>query len=105
MTVNLLTPEVIARFAEVGRQEHVKDPIVIAKFFHPLSGMTWYATEYDPEDRVFFGWVWNGPMMSELGYFSLDEMEELRVRGLPMERDLHFRERPLSAAKREHGDQ
>lgn len=97
----LLPPELAARFAEIGRQEHVDDPIVVAMYFHPLSGMYWYATEYDPEDRCFFGWVYNG-QSSELGYFSLDEMQALRVKGLPMERDAHWRERPLSAVKRAH---
>jgi Protein of unknown function (DUF2958) len=100
--MKLLTSTLVARFATVGRQEHVEDPIVIAKFFHPFGRMTWYATEYDAAERVFFGWVENGPD-SELGYFALDELEEVRVHGLGMERDLHFAERPLSAVKAEVG--
>ena len=28
---------------------------VAVKFFTPDSNWTWYATEYDPEDHIFFG--------------------------------------------------
>lgn len=86
----LLTDSLIARFAQVGRQEDEEDPLVIAKFFHPLSSWTWYATEYYPEDRRFFGWIFGHE--KELGYFSFDELDELNVRGLPIERDLSFKE-------------
>ena len=94
--MKLLTKALEARFQEVGRQD-IPNPVVIAKFFHPFSTQTWYATEYNPEDGCFFGWV-DGPC-PELGYFSLDEMQGLRSHGLPMERDLYFRERPLSVVK------
>ena len=29
----------------------------LVKFFTPDSNWTWYATEYDPENRIFFGYV------------------------------------------------
>ncbi len=99
--MKLLTKACEKRFAVVGRQENVADPIVIAKFFHPLSSMTWYATEYDAAARTFFGWVESGPD-SELGYFSLDELQACKVRGLGIERDLHFRECALSTVKAAH---
>ena len=53
--MKLLTKQLEKRFAQVGRQEDVKDPLVIAKFFNPAGSGTWYATEYYPDDRVFFG--------------------------------------------------
>ena len=55
--MQLLTKELEAQFAEVGSQEEVDDPIVIAKFFNPAGGGRWYATEYDPETKIFFGYV------------------------------------------------
>ena len=97
--MKLLTKPLLQRFREVGRQEDVRDPVVIAKFFNPSGAGTWYATEYDPETRVFFGYVsifgdWN----DEWGSFSLDELESLRLRfGLGIERDRYFEERPMSA--------
>ena len=96
--MKLMTKALEARFCEVGRQD-VPNPVILAKFFHPFSNVTHYATEFNPDDRCFFGWV-DGPL-PELGYFSLDEMEALGVRGLPMERDLHFSECKLSAVKKE----
>src|SRR6186713_2035591 len=46
LAMELLTDQLKARFAEVGRQDEVKDPIVIAKFFAPSGEATWFATEY-----------------------------------------------------------
>lgn len=93
-----MTKALEKRFAEVGRQENVEDPIIIAKFFNPSGAGTWYATEYDPENRIFFGYVslfgdWN----DEWGSFSLDELESLVLPfGLGIERDLYFGEKPIS---------
>lgn len=97
MPMKLMTKAIEKRFAEVGRQEHVKDPIIITKFFYPRGAGTWYATEYNPEDRCFFGFV-TGLGSDELGYFSLTEIEQFRDSwGLGIERDLHWSEKPLSS--------
>jgi Protein of unknown function (DUF2958) len=83
-------------------QEHVEDPMVMCKFFHPLSTMTWYAIEGSSEenDFIFFGWVHSD--QPELGYFSLNEMQETQVMGLGIERDLHFSPKKLSEVRKEH---
>ena len=66
------------------------DAIVHAKFFTPDGSWTWYATEYDPATRMFFGLV--DGFDKELGYFSLDELEGVRgALGLPIERDAWFK--------------
>jgi len=94
--MKLLTQELINRFSNVGSQERIKDPIIIAKFFNPCGAGRWYATEYHPEDQTFFGYV-TGLACDEWGYFSLIEMQELRLPfGMGIERDLHFGERPIS---------
>jgi hypothetical protein len=96
--MKLLTKSLERRFAEVVSQEDVKDPIIIVKFFNPIGAGTWFATEYDPKNRIFFGYVsifgdWN----DEWGYFSLDELENYRGRlGLGIERDLYFEEQRAS---------
>jgi hypothetical protein len=96
MPMKLMTKAIEKRFAEVGRQENVKDPIIVAKFFYPRGAGTWYATEYDPENRIFFGYV-TGLGFDELGSFSLDEFEQYRDSwGLGIERDLYWKEKPLS---------
>ena len=96
--MKLITKKLEKRFAQVGRQENVKDPLIIAKFFNPAGAGTWYVTEYDPKSRVFFGYVsifgdWN----DEWGSFSLDELQAYKGRfGLGIERDLYFKEQPAS---------
>lgn len=63
---------------------------VVAKYFDPCGAATWYAAEFDPESRVFFGYV-TGLGYDELGSFSLDEFEAFKGRmGLGIERDLHY---------------
>jgi hypothetical protein len=93
--VKLLTEALSERFAAVGSQDGRGDAaIVIAKFFTPWTNWTWYATEYDPESREFFGFVVG--LESELGYFSLDELERIQgPAGLRIERDLYFKETSL----------
>ena len=96
--MKLMTKQLEKHFAQVGSQENNKDPLIIAKFFNPTGAGTWYATEYDPTARVFFGYVsifgdWN----DEWGYFSLDELENFRGKfGLGIERDLYFEEQKAS---------
>jgi hypothetical protein len=64
------------------------------KFFTPDSNWTWYASEFDGED-LFFGLV--AGLETELGYFSLRELQEVHgSMGLPIERDLHFEPKTLN---------
>lgn len=76
---------------------------IIAKFFVPWSYATWYVTEYsevapDGYPHLAFGYVvLNLGDAGELGYISIDELEELRgPGGLRVERDLHFGEHTLA---------
>ena len=39
--MKLMTKTLEKRFAQVGSQENVKDPLVIAKFFNPAGEGTW----------------------------------------------------------------
>ena len=97
LKVQLLTKELVKRFAKIGRQETVIDPIVVAKFFNPTGAGTWYATEYDPETKIFFGFVSIfGDENDEWGSFSLEELESYRGNfGLGIERDLYFGEKHI----------
>jgi len=96
--MQLVTKELLARFVKIGRQEEISDPVVIAKFFNPTGAGTWYATEYDSEEKIFFGYVSIfGDECDEWGYFSLNELEEYRGRfGLGIERDINFDEKKIS---------
>ena len=93
--MKLLTKEILKQIPNLYAQEKSKDPIVYVKFFCPWSSWTWYATEYSPEDKVFFGYVCG--FENELGYFSLEELESIvGPGGLKIERDIHFKPTKLS---------
>jgi hypothetical protein len=97
--MKLLTKELEARFAEVGSQSEktAEETQVVAKFFNPTGRGYWFATEYEPSEKMFFGYVsLFGDYNDELGYFSLEELESVRGQfGLGIERDLHFTETTL----------
>ena len=96
--MELLTKELEKRFKEVGSQENVKDPIVIAKYFNPCGAGTWWATEYDPERKVFFGYASIfGDHNDEWGTFALDELKDYKgPMGIGIERDLYCGEQKIS---------
>ena len=96
--MKLLTEELRAKLLALYAQESEADPIVYAKFFLPGIGWTWYVTEGQEQDGdfLFFGFVVG--LESEFGYFLLSELESVRspLGGLPVERDLSFREGRLT---------
>jgi len=97
--MKLLTKELEKRFKQVGSQEEIKDPIVIAKFFNPTGAGTWYATEYFPDEEMFFGDASIfGDHCDEWGYFSLEELESFKASdmGLGIERDKYCGEKKIS---------
>ncbi len=89
--MKLLTKEILKHFQKQGDTSQMKPENIkiIAKFFNPQGSGTWYTTEYNPETKMFFGFVsiYND-YNDELGYFSLDELEQFRGKlGLGIERD------------------
>ncbi len=67
--------------------------IAVVKFFNPMGRTTWYGIEFDGVD-LFFGYAVSslGPDCDEYGYFSLAELESIRLpMGLKIERDLYFK--------------
>jgi hypothetical protein len=98
--MKLMTKALEKRFAQVGSQAEEKDPLVIARFFNPNGAGTWYATEYDPQRKLFFGYVSIfGDHNDEWGSFSLEELQSYRgPLGLGIERDRFFTEKRASEA-------
>jgi len=89
--MKLLTKEIEGKLPALYSQEAVSNPKIIVKFFHPLSDFTWYAIEGDRQengDILFFGLV--DGFEKELGYFTLKQLEEIKVKGLGIERDMYF---------------
>ena len=70
----LLTKDLIAKF-EKAEIEGMDNVLIVAKFFFSKSNKNWiwYASEFDPENNIFFGYVvglYNG-----WKNFSLNELE------------------------------
>lgn len=96
--MKLLPKDVEDLLPGIGTTEAHPDPLVLVKFFDPCGSWTWYATEFDPVRREFFGLVRG--LEEELGYFNLDELSSVKNRlGLGIERDLHWKPTPLSKVK------
>ena len=91
--MKLITKTLEERFEKIGCQSQTADPIIVAKFFDPCGSSTWYATEYDAENKIAFGYV-TGLAFDEWGTFSITELESIkRPFGLGIERDLYFKEK------------
>ncbi|MCL4354831.1 DUF2958 domain-containing protein [Patescibacteria group bacterium] len=98
--MKLLTEELKRKLPKLYSQEQIEDPVVVCKFFLPMTKWTWYATEFDGNDTLFGYVVGEFP---ELGYFSLKELEKVEgPYGLGVERDLYFDPVRLSEVRREH---
>jgi len=95
----LLTKIDLENLPALYETEEQEDPIVYVKLFHPLCGATWLLTEYNPETNICFGYAYITD--GELGYISLEELEELNIAGLKVERDSSWTPKKLSEAKKE----
>lgn len=95
--MDLLPPDVraaLARFPLGSQDGRGKDAFVVVKYFFPAGRYTLYVTEaeFDEDDVRLFGYCLSpfGEDCDEWGYASLAELQATRVRGLTIERDLHF---------------
>ena len=84
MYMKMMTKEIEKRIPDLGGTENLgSNASVHVKFFSPWTGWTWYATEYDPIDQRFFGYVCGDS--AEYGYFSLDDLTSVDImEGVPV---------------------
>jgi hypothetical protein len=83
--MKLMTKEIEKKIPELGKG----DGRVYAKFFTPWAQWTWYASEYDPKDKMFYGFVKGD--FPELGYWRLGDLTEIKGPFLlKIERDLYW---------------
>jgi len=89
--MKLLTKAIEKQLPPLYSQEDKgEEAIAYVKFFDPCSNWTWFATEYDPVEKRFFGLVIGHE--TEYGYFMLEELASFRNRlGLHIERDMWFK--------------
>lgn len=96
--MQLLNKELRDKLPPLYKTENESNPICHIKFFTPDSNWTWYVMEFDGTD-TFFGYVCG--LDSELGYFSLSELENYTSTiGLKIERDLSFAPITLDEVKK-----
>ena len=94
--MELLPEKLKSKFPSIEEAKASKDPLIVAKYFHPMSNWTWYAAGYT--DGIFWGLV-DGHYV-EMGIFSLEEMQEVEVLGMGIERDLYFEPAKMSEIKK-----
>ena len=94
--MELLTEELKSQLPKLYEQEEADDPKVFIKFFFPAGNWTWFVTEGEPEgdDFMFFGYVIG--LERKWGYFTLNQLQEVNVHNLTVERDLYFRQESFS---------
>ena len=100
---HLATPEFEQLFKNfpLYSQEGTKDPLVIARLFDAYGSAAWYLTEYNPEDKIAFGYV-TGLGHNAFGYISIIVLESIYLGNSKtprIERDLYFKQCRLSEAK------
>ncbi len=91
--MKLLTKEILKKLPSLCATENLspEKTKVVVKFFHPFTTACWYVTEFDPKQKIFFGFVNLGDdQMAELGYFGLNELEAIKIGGLKLERDIYW---------------
>jgi glycosidase len=99
--MKLMTKEIAEKLPKLYANENKnpEDVEIIIKYFHPFSDWTWYATEGEKQEDgtyLFYGFVRG--FANEFGYFTEKELSKIIIRGLGIERDLHFGKHMISEA-------
>ena len=95
----LVSEEIARKLPPLYSQEvQGENALAVLKLFTPWTNWTWYASEYDPEQRLCFGVVVG--LEREYGYFSIEELEKIKgPGGLTIERDLYWKPKPLKECR------
>lgn len=82
----------LASMPKLGETDGKSNATTIVQGHFFVAGCDWFVTEYDPVDRLFFGFaILNGDyQMAEWGYISLTELEELNVSFMQVDYDKHW---------------
>jgi len=96
----LIPQKLLSEIPDLYETENTLDPICQVKLFTPDSNWTWYIIEFSKVDaKTCYGYVQG--MDSELGYFTLEELEETHgPLGLAIERDMLFNPTSFSTIKK-----
>ncbi len=97
---SLIPKEILETLPDLYASTDATDPLCQVKLFTPDANWTWYIIELSKEDgSTCYGYVQG--LESELGYFSLEEIADIRgTLNLPVERDLFFKPTRLSKIRK-----
>jgi len=100
----LIPQTLLSDIPDLYETEDSLNPICYVKLFTPDSNWTWYIIEFSKADaKTCYGYVEG--MDSELGYFTLEELESVHgPLGLAIERDMWFKPTLFSDIKRAEND-
>ena len=99
---NLVPKEMIEemKIPKLYETEEISNPTCHVKLFTPDSVFTWFIIEMSIDEDIAFGYVVS-PFESELGYFSLKELESIKgALGLGVERDISFKPTALEIVRK-----
>ena len=98
---NLIPKELIEEMniPKLYETERTINPICYVKLFTPDSVFTWFIIELSIDEDTCYGFVKG--FESELGYFSLKELESIKgALGLGVERDIFFKPTALEIVRK-----
>ena len=94
----LIPKKLLKNIPKLYETENEEDPLCCIKLFTPDSNFTWYIIEISIDEDLCYGYVQS--LESELGYFSLEEIQDIRGSlNLPVEIDSSFKPTLLSSIK------
>jgi len=94
----LIPKNLLKNIPKLYETEEEKDPLCHIKLFTPDANFTWFIIEVSIDENLCYGYVKS--LDSELGYFSLEEIEDIRGSlNLPVEIDISFKPTLLSVVK------
>lgn len=86
--MKLVTKE-IKRLLDSNNKKKPDDRVPYLKLFNPCGAATWLITEFNEGEGMFFGLCDLGMGSPELGYVSIQEIEEVELPfGMKIERDM-----------------
>ncbi|MCA9734271.1 MAG: DUF2958 domain-containing protein [Deferribacteres bacterium] len=97
---NIPTQEELVLIPRLYETEHipVEEKIIHLHFF--IGQCDWYIAEFDGGD-LFFGYANLGDdEMAEWGYISFQELKDICIRGIEVDRDLYWKPKKFSFAQR-----
>ena len=99
---NLISKEMLDKLPKLYETEDIKDPLCHIRLFTPGANFTWFIIEISIDENLCYSYVKG--LEDELGYFSLDEIEDIRGGlNLQVELDTSFKPALLSVVKPSNG--